>query len=358
MFTIIAGTRPEIIKLAPVYFELKKRNVTVNWIHSGQHNADTYKFFDIEPDEILSFNRTTNSLSELTSQLLLKLDESVTFKTSKNIIVHGDTSTAFCTALASYYQKKNLFHVEAGLRTFQSEPFPEEKNREMIARFATINFSPTEQARDNLIKEGIPIDKIVVTGNTIVDAALFAISKFEVNKGGDKLVVVTAHRRENWGEGIQNICKALNLICETHQNVKVLFPVHPNPELKKTIQNAITSKKITLCEPLDYGQMLQAIHNAWLVLTDSGGIQEECITLQKPVLVLRNTTERKEVIDLGAGKLVGTDITAICSSFNKLWNDIELYDSMKITIDKNPYGDGTASKKIVDVLLDAPLKII
>ena len=351
MFTIVAGTRPEIIKLAPVYFELKNKDLKPCWIHSGQHNSDTYRFFDITPDEFLRLDRKSNSLSELTSSILAKFDESAIFKSSKNIIVHGDTTTALCAALFAYYNKKNVFHVESGLRTYQEEPFPEEKNRELIARLTCMNFAPTEVAKNNLIKEGIPENKILVTGNTIVDSTLYAKSKFSnLTQHKKRTVIVTAHRRENWGEGIKNICKSLNMIGESHAEIEIIFPVHPNPELKKTINQEIVSENITLCEPLDYGEMLEKINQSWLVITDSGGIQEECVTLQKPVLVLRNTTERNEVITLGAGKLVGTDVTLICSTFNKLWNDSKLYSSMKLPLDKNPYGDGKAADKIVEYL--------
>lgn len=351
MFTIIAGTRPEIIKLAPVYLELKKRNVKICWIHSGQHNLDTYSFFGIEPNECLNLQRKSNSLSELTSLILSKLEESHFFKLSKNIIIHGDTTTALCAAIASYYSKKNLYHVESGLRTFQDEPFPEEKNREIIARLTNMNFAPTEMAKNNLIKEGIPENKILVTGNTIVDSTLYAKSKFSnLSICEKRTVIVTAHRRENWGEGIKNICKALNIMGESHKDIEIIFPVHPNPELKKTIKQHILSNKINLCDPFDYGSMIEKICKSWLVITDSGGIQEECVTLQKPVLVLRNTTERNEVIDLGAGRLVGTDITLICSTFNKIWNDTLLYNSMKLPLEKNPYGDGKASERIANYL--------
>lgn len=351
MFTIVAGTRPEIIKLAPVYIQLKKHNFKTCWIHSGQHNLDTYSFFGIEPNECLNLNRKSNSLAELTSLILLKLEESYFFKLSQNIIVHGDTSTALCAALASYYNKKNLFHVESGLRTFKDEPFPEEKNRELIARLTKINFAPTEIAKSNLIKEGIPENKIHLTGNTIVDATLYSKSKLaNSNLYEKRTVLVTAHRRENWGDGIKNICKSLNIIGESHKDIDIIFPVHPNPELKKTIKQEIIAKNIILCNPFDYGTMIEKICKSWLVITDSGGIQEECVTLQKPVLVLRNNTERNEVIDLGVGRLVGTDVTLICSTFNKLWNDASLYKSMKLPPEKNPYGDGKASERIVEIL--------
>ena len=351
MFTIIAGTRPEIIKLAPLYFALQKQNVNVCWIHSGQHDADTYDFFGIKPDEKINLNRKSNSLSELTSLLVEKLSNLHLFKLSNNIIVHGDTTTAFCSSLASYYTKKKVFHVESGLRTHKDEPFPEEKNREMIARLSNLNFAPTNEAKQNLINEGIKENKIVVTGNTIVDATLYAKSKIKTNTQDEvKTILVTAHRRENWGQGMQNICKALNVIGESYKDIKIIFPVHPNPELKKIIKKEIISEKIELCNPFDYGNMIEKLCKSWLVITDSGGIQEECVTLQKPVLVLRNTTERQEVIDMKAGMLVGTDINHICSSFNKLYHDKNLYDSMLLPLEKNPYGDGTASQKIAEIL--------
>jgi UDP-N-acetylglucosamine 2-epimerase len=352
MFTIIAGTRPEIIKLAPVYFALKNQNINVCWIHSGQHNCDTYDFFGIRPDEKINLKRKSNSLSELTSLLIEKLNKLYLFKLSNKVIVHGDTTTAFCASLVSYYNKKKVFHIESGLRTHKDEPFPEEKNREMIARLSNLNFSPTNEAKQNLINEGIDENKIFVTGNTIVDATLYAKSKInDYSESESKNILVTAHRRENWNKGIANICKALNLIASSYNNINIIFPVHPNPAIKNIVKNEVKIDKIKICEPFNYGKMIETICNSWLVLTDSGGIQEECITLQKPVLVLREETERKEIIELGAGRLVGTDTNKICEYFNKIYHNESFYQSMQIPIEKNPYGDGKASEKIASRLL-------
>ena len=349
MFVIVAGTRPEIIKLAPIYFEFKKRKIDIKWIHSGQHNCETYEFFKIVPDEILQLDRKQNTLSELTSLLLDELSKSNLFLNASKVIVHGDTTTALASSLVAFYNNKKIIHIESGLRTYKKDPFPEEKNREIISRLADMHFSPTENAKNNLIKEGIKSESIFVVGNTIVDATLFAKSQVQ-ESCADKLVLVTAHRRENWETGIANICKALNLIGSTHNNIKILFPVHPNPLIRKIVQDEIIAENISLVNPLSYGEMIGAISKAWLVLTDSGGIQEECVTLQKPVLVLRETTERNEIIELGAGILVGTNISKICEFFNRIYNQESLYRSMQVKLDDNPYGNGKSSELIVDIL--------
>jgi UDP-N-acetylglucosamine 2-epimerase (non-hydrolysing) len=350
MFVIVAGTRPEIIKLAPVYFEFKKRKIDIKWIHSGQHNCETYEFFKIVPDEILHLDRKQNTLSELTSLLLDKLSKSNLFLNAGSVLVHGDTTTAFTASLVAFYNNKKIIHIESGLRTYKKDPFPEEKNREIISRLADMHFSPTENAKSNLIKEGIKSESIFVVGNTIVDATLFAKSQVQ-EVCADKLVLVTAHRRENWETGISNICKALNLIGSTHRDIKILFPVHPNPLIRKIVQDEIIADNISIVNPLNYGEMIRTISNAWLVLTDSGGIQEECVTLQKPVLVLRETTERDEVIKLGAGVLVGTNINKICEFFNRIYKQENFYKSMQIGLSDNPYGNGKSSQSIVEIIM-------
>ena len=350
MFIIIAGTRPEIIKLAPIYFEFKKRKIDIKWIHSGQHNCETYNFFNIVPDEVLVLKRNSQNLSELTSLLIDQLSCSNLLLNSTTVLVHGDTTTALASSLVAFYNNKKLVHIESGLRTYKRDPFPEEKNREIISRLADMHFSPTEDARNNLIREGIKKESIFVVGNTIVDATLYAKSQIKEDPCG-KLVLVTAHRRENWGSGIKNICKALNLIANSHQDVNILFPVHPNPKIKEIVQNEIKVNRIKICDPLNYGEMINSISNSWLVLTDSGGIQEECITLQKPVLVLRETTERSEVIDLGGGILVGTDVGKICEFFNRIYHQESFYKSMQIQLDKNPYGKGDSAGSIVEIIL-------
>jgi UDP-N-acetylglucosamine 2-epimerase (non-hydrolysing) len=350
MFVIVAGTRPEIIKLAPIYFQFKKRKIEIKWIHSGQHDCETYKFFNIVPDEVLVLERSKHTLSELTVLLIDQLSSSKFLLNCDTVLVHGDTTTAMAASLVSFYNGKKLIHIESGLRTYKRDPFPEEKNREIISRLADMHFSPTEDAKKNLIREAVKEENIFVVGNTIVDATLYAKSQVK-EESFEKRVLVTAHRRENWGCGIENICKALNLIVASHQDVDVLFPVHPNPRIKEIVQNEIKVDRIKICDPLNYGEMINAISNSWLVLTDSGGIQEECITLQKPVLVLRETTERKEVIDLGGGILVGTDVNKICEFFNRIYHQKSFYKSMQIPLDKNPYGNGDSAESIVEIIL-------
>jgi UDP-N-acetylglucosamine 2-epimerase (non-hydrolysing) len=351
---IMCGTRPEIIKLAPIYHFLRTQTwCEVQWLHTGQHQEMAEQIlvcFDITPDIVLS--RAGSSLSEFSIGCRQQLDVVMESNTWSAVIVQGDTESAFLGGLSAFYQRIPIAHVEAGLRTYDlTRPFPEEGLRQMLSRITYFHFPPTEGGKNALIKEAIPVKNIYVTGNTVVDAQKWVIKKYNIHKAitSGRNILVTMHRRENWGSDIEEACMAIASLAKTHADLKVIFPVHLNPIVQKSVDPILGGlANVTLTRPFGYLEMQQAIANAWLILTDSGGIQEEAPTFHVPVLVLRKETERPEAVHAGCAKIIGTSGAAIIDEVNALWKDVGLYESMKPS--SNPFGDGHASERISEVL--------
>lgn len=355
---VLLGTRPEVIKLAPVIKALKtkKRMFKTYVVATGQHREMANRFlsaFGVYVDENLNIMKENQTLTEITSRILAKFEADICDKFNPDlIIVQGDTTTAYTAALAAFYKKIKVAHVEAGLRTEDKfNPFPEEMNRRMISCISDFNFAPTRIAAQNLADEGHSKKGIFITGNTIVDALKFYSKKVnsEKTQKAGRLIMVTMHRRENFGRPAENVCKALLKIRDACKDVRIRFPVHPNPNIKKVVAKYLTGKSgIILSGPVSYDEMIEMIREAHLILTDSGGIQEEAPTFGKPVLVLRKNTERPEGIAAGVAKLVGTDTAKIFRETKKLLDSKKNYKMMSKA--KNPYGDGKASERIVKVL--------
>lgn len=356
----IFGTRPEIIKLAPVILTLKNYpddyNVIIcNTEQQKELSNQTLAYFGLKADINLDCMRENQSLSSVQARILTSLDE--VFKSNKidATIVQGDTMTVLCGALTSFYHKKPVFHVEAGLRSYDIyEPFPEEIMRQMTSRIADLHFAPTLENKEALLKENIDKNKIHVVGNTVIDA-LFCLSKDVIEKSknffvennisiNEKLVLITAHRRENHGERIDKIIDAISYLAEKYNDHTFVIPVHPNPNVKNKIQERLQKyNNIKLLKPLDYPYLVYLMKNAKLILTDSGGIQEEAPTFACPTLVMRYETERKEGIEAGVSKLVGADYDKIIKESEKILSSTKEFTRLKA---QNPYGDGTSSKQI------------
>ena len=351
---IICGTRPEIIKLAPVYLYLKQQSwANVLWLHTGQHDEMSKKIlacFEITPD--ITLVREGTSLSEFSIGLRKQLDAVLEGSKFDMTIVQGDTESAFVGALASFYQRIPVAHVEAGLRTYDlTRPFPEEGLRQMITRITSLNFAPTKGAADALLKEAIPPELIYLTGNTVIDAQKWVIKHHHIHSqlGAKKQILVTMHRRENWGNEIEQACMAIAQLAKSHDDLEFLFPVHLNPTVKDQVFPILGNlNNVYLTEPLDYLEMQQAIANSWLVLTDSGGIQEEAPTFGVPVLVLRKETERPEAVNAGCAKIIGTNQSFIIESVEQLLNTPTAYAAMQAK--SNPFGDGKASERIAELI--------
>lgn len=372
----VFGTRPEAIKMAPVIREMETENSRFKVVVcvTAQHREmldQVLKIFEISPDHDLDIMRKNQDLFDVTTNALIGLKDIFKKEKPDIILVQGDTTTAFAAGLAAYYLKIPIAHIEAGLRTYNKySPFPEEKNRHLLSVLADYHFAPTEWAKSNLLKEGIPEDRIWVTGNTVIDALMAVVRSQEsevrretfekyfkekwnlnlsVDSSNSKLILVTGHRRENFGEGFENICLALKEIAESRKDVIIVYPVHLNPNVQQPVRAILNGKpNIHLIDPLEYEPFVFLMSNAYLILTDSGGIQEEAPSLGKPVLVMRDTSERPEGIEAGSAKLVGTDTEKIVTETQKLLNDKMEYERMAKTI--NPYGDGQASKRIVKII--------
>ena len=360
----VLGTRPEAIKLALVIQELRQRSQEFETavVHTGQHRTmldDFLKLFQIKPDFDLDVMRDNQTLSLLTGRIVDTVENACKRFEPNVVLVQGDTTTAFASALAAHYCRIPVGHIEAGLRSYDlNNPFPEEANRRMISVLADIHFAPTALSHDALLAEQVPAEKIVVTGNTVVDT-LRALEQLpgwlqetplaEVPNDGRRLLLVTSHRRESWGDGQQNMCLALKDLVERHPDIRVIYPVHMNPNVRSTI-NALLGgvDRIHLTEPLDYLKFVSVLRRCFLVLTDSGGIQEEAPTFHKPVLVLRRLTERPEASEFGMAKIVGMSREGIVSEAERLLTDPEAYQDM--TEGANPYGDGKAAKRIVEAI--------
>lgn len=353
---IVCGTRPEIIKLAPVYHALRQHEeLCVLWVHTGQHSdmaADMLRCFGIEPDERLC--RKGTSLEEFSVDCRSQLDALMARQKWDLCIVQGDTESAFLGALAAFYRRVPVGHVEAGLRTYNLErPFPEEGLRQMISRITNMHWAPTERARAALLREGIEPEKIALTGNTVVDAQQWVCEKHGIRRAGDPAdgqILVTAHRRENWGEEMEQTFHAVADIARNHPERRILFPVHLNPVVQKPAHAILQGlDNVTLVTPLDYLGMQQALVNAALLLTDSGGLQEEAPTFGVPTLVLRHETERPEAVEAGCAKLVGPKREAIVREAGRLLTDPAAAEAMRKVA--NPFGDGHAARRIAQDVL-------
>lgn len=356
---VVFGTRPEAIKMAPIIKELEKNDyIDCIVCVTAQHREmldQVLKAFKITPQYDLNIMKKTQTLVEITSNALIKLDKVIKEVSPDLVLVHGDTTTTLCGSLAAYYNEVKLGHVEAGLRTYNKySPFPEEINRKLTAALADIHFAPTEISKENLLRENIKEENIFVTGNTSIDALKTTISKDYTNNlldeiKKDRIILLTAHRRENLGENMENIFRAINRILHEFDDVQVIYPIHLNPKIRNIADKVIEKNdKMHIIEPLEVIDFQNFMNQSYLILTDSGGIQEEAPYLGKPVLVLRNTTERPEGIISGTLKLAGTDENSIYNLVCELLQNKDIYDSMSKA--SNPYGDGNASKYIVEAI--------
>ena len=360
----IFGTRPEAIKMAPLVKELEGRNEIDNKVCvTAQHREmldQVLNLFNISPDYDLNIMKNKQSLTGITTKVLEGLKEIFEKEKPNLILVHGDTTTTFAGALAAFYQKIKVGHVEAGLRTHNKYfPFPEEMNRKLTGAIADLHFAPTVGAKANLLSEGITEKDIFVTGNTVIDAMEFTVDNeyiFEnkelnsIDYKNKKVIMVTAHRRENWGKGIENICIALKKIVEDNKDVELIYLVHLNPIVKDVVYKYLgREERVHLFAPLDTKETHNLMNKCFMVMTDSGGLQEEAPHLGKPVLVLRNVTERPEAVKAGTVKLIGTDKDNIIKNGNELIRNKNEYERMSRAV--NPYGDGLASKRITEAIL-------
>lgn len=359
----IFGTRPEAIKMAPLVKELEKREETESIVCvTAQHRQmldQVLDTFDIKPDYDLNIMKSGQTLSQITARVLQGLEEIIQEVEPAIILVHGDTSTTFAGALAAFYNQVAIGHVEAGLRTNNKySPFPEEMNRQMVDRLTDMFFAPTALSKANLIAENIPEEKIFVTGNTAIDAMRTTVEKTYTHKAlewinqGERLILLTAHRRENLGDPMRNIFRAVKRIIDEFEDVKVVYPIHLNPIVRNVANEVLEdSKRVKLIGPLEVFDFHNFQNKAYLILTDSGGIQEEAPSLGKPVLVLRDTTERPEGIEAGTLKLVGTDEDMIYKETRTLLTNKDEYEKMSKA--SNPYGDGHASERIAEAIIKA-----
>lgn len=378
---LVFGTRPEAIKMAPLVMELQKQKERIETVVcvTGQHREmldQVLEIFDIKPDYDLNIMKRGQDLYDVTARVLTGMREVLKEINPDIVLVHGDTTTSTAAALAAFYQQIPVGHVEAGLRTHNIySPWPEEMNRLLTGRLATYHFSPTPLSRNNLIKESINDRNIIVTGNTVIDALYWVVDKIKNNKeldnelesvlskagydvnrldNGKKLVLITGHRRENFGDGFINMCTAIKDLTVKYPNVDFVYPMHLNPNVRKPIHEVFGEdlsglKNMFFIEPLEYLSFVYLMEKSSIVLTDSGGIQEEAPGLGKPVLVMRDTTERPEALNAGTVKLVGTDYNKIVNEVSSLIDDKAAYEKMSKAV--NPYGDGLACGRIVNALL-------
>lgn len=360
---LVFGTRPEAIKMAPLVRVLHQHaNAEVVTCITAQHREmldQVLDWFKIKPDYDLDLMKPSQTLSDLTSRALTGISEIIEKVLPDAVLVQGDTTTAMTAGMAAFYHRVPLGHVEAGLRTGDlNNPFPEEANRRLISVMARYNFAPTETARQALLAEGTPPDHIYVTGNTVIDALQWTVAQaYDLNLGlpldhpGERLIFVTAHRRESFGSDFESICYALREIVENNSNVRLVYPVHLNPNVQQPVRRILGEvERIHLIEPLPYPDTAHLMARSTLVITDSGGIQEEAPALGKPVLVMRKTTERPEAVEAGTVKLVGTDTATIVSAAEELLHNTAAYAAMANAV--SPYGDGHAAERIADILLN------
>jgi len=361
---VVVGTRPEAIKMAPVIKALRSRPDRFQDVQvclTAQHRElldQVIRVFDIAVNYDLNLRAPDQSLHEVTSRVLTGVGGVLDAAGPDVVLVHGDTTTSFTAALAAYYRKTRIGHVEAGLRTYDKmRPFPEEMNRRLADALCDYHYAPTRGARDNLLRENIPADSVLVTGNTVIDALLYAAAQpYSFNdpllEGAGRerrLLLVTAHRRESFGEPFREMCRAIADLAAQNADLEVIYPVHPNPSVRRVTAEILAGReRVHLIEPLDYLPFVHLLKKAAIVLTDSGGIQEEAPSLGKPVLVMREVTERPEAIEAGTAQLVGTRRDAIVKAVQRLLDDAAAYEAMANAV--NPYGDGKASERITEHL--------
>lgn len=360
------GTRPEAIKMAPLYHELSNTNFVVKVCVTAQHREmldQVLDFFSIKPDYDLDLMQKGQSLNLLSSRILFAIDGVLEEFRPNIVLVHGDTTTSSMVALAAFHRGIKVGHVEAGLRTFNKlSPFPEEINRQITGKIADYHFAPTTWALENLLKENVIQENTIVTGNTVIDALKLGISKLEqgyscadlnmvkqVVLPSKKMILITGHRRENFGSGFENLCLAIREVAKVSKDVQIIYPVHLNPNVQEPVNRLLADvENVSLIPPVDYPAFLYLMQNAYFILTDSGGVQEEAPSLGKPVLVMRDTTERPEAIQAGTVELVGTNTNTIVNACLKLLLDETEY--IKRTNAHNPYGDGKASERICNFI--------
>jgi UDP-N-acetylglucosamine 2-epimerase (non-hydrolysing) len=366
---IIFGTRPEAIKMAPLVkaFEVKQNSFETKVCITAQHREmldQVLDFFEIKPDFDLDLMKANQNLFSLTSDIINTLKPVLEEFQPDYVYVHGDTTTTMAASIAAFYSGAKVCHIEAGLRTFnRRSPFPEEMNRSVAGRIADYHFCPTETSKNNLLNENIDSKNILVTGNTVIDALKYSNEKVNSKNFNDReidslkaildakkqLVLVTGHRRENHGQGFINICNALKQIAEENEDVQIIYPVHLNPKVQKPVYNILKDvPNISLIDPLSYPSFIWLMSQSYIIITDSGGVQEEAPSLGKPVLVMRDTTERPEAVEAGTVLLVGTNTDKIVFEANRLLEDNQFYTKMCML--HNPYGDGMACKRIVEFI--------
>lgn len=356
---LVFGTRPEAIKMCPLVNELKTRKgIETIVCVTGQHRQmldQVLEAFQVEPDYDLSIMKDRQTLFDVTTNILNRIKAVLEEVQPDIVLVHGDTSTTFVTALACFYLQIPVGHVEAGLRTYNIySPYPEEFNRQAVSIISAYNFAPTELSKENLLREGKNPDTIYVTGNTAIDALKTTVREDYTHPDlewakGSRLIMITAHRRENLGEPMKHMFRAIRRVCDEHPDIKAIYPIHMNPVVREIADSILgDDERIRIIEPLDVLDFHNFLSRSYLILTDSGGIQEEAPSLGKPVLVMRDTTERPEGIKAGTLKLVGTDEEVIYQNFKQLLEDEEAYRAMSTA--SNPYGDGFACKRIADIL--------
>lgn len=356
---LVFGTRPEAIKMCPLVNELKTRKgIETIVCVTGQHRQmldQVLEAFQVEPDYDLSIMKDRQTLFDVTTNILNRIKAVLEEVQPDVVLVHGDTSTTFVTALACFYLQIPVGHVEAGLRTYNIySPYPEEFNRQAVSIISAYNFAPTEMSKENLLREGKNPDTIYVTGNTAIDALKTTVREDYTHPDlewakGSRLIMITAHRRENLGEPMKHMFRAIRRVCDEHPDIKAIYPIHMNPVVREIADSILgDDERIRIIEPLDVLDFHNFLSRSYLILTDSGGIQEEAPSLGKPVLVMRDTTERPEGIKAGTLKLVGTDEEVIYQNFKQLLEDEEAYRAMSTA--SNPYGDGFACKRIADIL--------
>lgn len=371
----ILGTRPEIIKMAVLHRELTRRGAKSVVLHTGQHEAVAdalYRYFEMGPHVRVQLKRRSETLAHLTSLLLEHVDAAIAEIQPDVVLVQGDTTSAMVGALAAFYRGKPVAHVEAGLRTFEHDPFPEEKNRELIGRLAAWHFPPTARARMNLLAEGVPESRLFEVGNTVIDAALWVRERLERNgwEAGNfipdalrpllsasscgPLVLITAHRRENWGEPIRQVARAVGTLLESHPDMVAVWPVHPNPRVREDVEAmarqlpVASRERLCLTEPLAYPALIAVLARSHFALTDSGGIQEEASALSCPVLITREATERQELVHAGGALLVGCNCERIVAEAQRLLEDEVQRSRMRLPA--SPFGDGRSAERIAELL--------
>ncbi|MGL5937580.1 MAG: non-hydrolyzing UDP-N-acetylglucosamine 2-epimerase [Phocaeicola sp.] len=370
---IVFGTRPEAIKMAPLVkaFQLKEEQVEMKVCVTAQHRQmldQVLDFFQITPDYDLNLMKAKQSLHSVTANVVMDLKPILEEFNPDYVLVHGDTATSTAAALSAFYSGCKVVHIEAGLRTWNKlSPFPEEMNRQITGRLADIHMAPTVVAKENLLKEGIDENAVFVTGNTVIDALLSSVKILEESTIDEiteleklinldkEVILVTGHRRENFGQGFINICTALKTIAKNNPSVDIIYPVHLNPAVQEPVKNILSDiPNVKLIAPLSYPSFVWLMEKSKLIITDSGGVQEEAPSLGKPVLVMRDTTERPEAVEAGTVLLVGTDVEKIVTSTQRLLTDEIFYKEMSNK--KNPYGDGNASARIVDYIIKTEQK--